>query len=227
MPSSAAGTKVASSMPPFHPEEAALSRHISLNTKATCAQPLARAPRIGKGLRRVLCPTLLRGGAWPLPVLAKGRRGIRFLQITMSHSHPSASLVLLGAQNRSVSRLVFQNAPFPKALFHIDVCSDTSAALETLVMPHISLASWVSQPRPSLPRETQRFPTKRREARRRRTRGGAVLGRIEPAALGCRPLRPLLLLVILGSEGGDGGGATNRRGLWRSGMWRPSKCVAD
>ncbi len=34
-----------------------------------------------QGLRRVLCPTLLRGGAWPLPVLAKGRRGIRFLQI--------------------------------------------------------------------------------------------------------------------------------------------------
>ena len=150
-----------------------------------------------------------------------------FCRFTMSHSHQSARLVLLGAQNRSVSRLVFQNAPFPKALFHIDVCSDTSAALETLVMPHISLASWVSQPRPSLPRETQRFPTKRREARRRRTRGGAVLGRIEPAALGCRPLRPLLLLVILGSEGGDGGGATNRRGLWRSGMWRPSKCVAD
>ncbi len=81
MPSSAAGTKVASSMPPFDPEETALSQLISLNTKATCAQPLARAPRIGKGLRRVLCPTLLRGGAWPLPVLAKGCRGIRFLQI--------------------------------------------------------------------------------------------------------------------------------------------------
>ncbi len=47
----------------------------------TCAQFLARAPCIGRGLRRILCPTLLRGGAWPLPVLAKGRRGIRFLQI--------------------------------------------------------------------------------------------------------------------------------------------------
>jgi len=32
-----------------------------------------------------------------------------FCRFTMSHSHPSASLVLLGAQNRSVSRLVFQN----------------------------------------------------------------------------------------------------------------------
>ena len=109
MPSSAAGTKVASSMPPFHPEEAALSRHISLNTKATCAQPLARAPRIGK----------VSGESFARPFFAVAHGHFRFspkavvayafCRFAMSHSHPSASLVLLGAQNRSVSRLVFQN----------------------------------------------------------------------------------------------------------------------
>ncbi len=109
MPSSAAGNKVASSMPPFHPEEAALSRHISLNTSlpARSSSPVLRA------LAEVS------GESFARPFFAVAHGHFRFspkavvayafCRFTMSHSHQSARLVLLGAQNRSVSRLVFQN----------------------------------------------------------------------------------------------------------------------
>jgi len=74
-------------MPPFHPEAAALSRHFSLNTKATCAQPLAVLRALAK----------VSGESFARPFFAVAHGHFRFSQkvvvayafcrFTMSHSH--------------------------------------------------------------------------------------------------------------------------------------------